>query len=112
MQKGKNKPSSCPKCHKPLTKVNVKVEMATSRSLTYQCGPCEYVWFDPISAKKVIEEIRAHDLKIKQKVIKLSADRLGIYFNSHIVRRLNLKKGEDGYVSGPDKNHMLIDVTG
>ena len=69
-------------------------------------------WKDyvPESSKKVIEELRDSPLKIKQKVVKLSQDRLGMYFNKHIIRSLNIKKGESIYVSVPDKKHILIEV--
>lgn len=43
-------------------------------------------------------------------MVKLSAERLGIYFNSHIIRSLGIKKGEDVYVSVPDKKHILIEL--
>jgi len=33
-----------------------------------------------------------------------------MYFNRDIARSLNLRAGEDIYVSVPDKNHMLIKV--
>jgi hypothetical protein len=58
----------------------------------------------------VINELRETPLKIKQKIVKLSQDRLGIYFNKNIVRSLNLKKGEEIYLSVPDKKHIVIEV--
>jgi hypothetical protein len=70
----------CPKCHKILKKV------------------------------KVLHELRETPLRIKQKIVKLSADRLGMYFSKHIVRSLDMKKGEDIYISVPDKKHIIIEI--
>lgn len=110
MPRKNDKPTHCPKCGKKLARIWVKVEHAKSKALSYQCGKCPWWYFDKPSSEQVLEEIRAHDLKIKQKLVKLSADRLGIYFNSHIIRSLNLKKGEDVYVSVPDKKHIVIEL--
>jgi len=93
-----------------LRKVDVSVAGAKSKAVSYQCPKCDYFEFEPASAKKVIEEVREAPLKIKQKIIKLSQDRLGIYFNSNVVRSLNLKKGEEVYVSVPDKKHILLEI--
>jgi hypothetical protein len=49
-------------------------------------------------------------LNIKQKIVKLSQDRLGIYFNKNVVRSLHLKKGEDIFVSVPDKKHIVLEI--
>ena len=49
-------------------------------------------------------------LVIKQKIIKLSHNRLGMYINRDIARSLNLKGGEDVYVSVPDKKHLLLNI--
>lgn len=46
----------------------------------------------------------------RKKIVKLSQDRLGIYFNSHVVRSLHLKKGEDLYVSVPDKKRIVLEL--
>ena len=100
----------CPKCNSDLRKVNVKVQGADNRAISYQCPKCDYFEFEPLSSKKVIEELRETPLKIKQKIVKLSQDRLGIYFNTHVVRSLNLKKGEDIYVSVPDKKHIVLEL--
>ena len=85
----------CPKCKAKLKKVEVKVQGAKNKAVSYQCPKCDYFEFDPASSKKVVEELRDTTLKIKQKVVKLSGDRLGIYLNSHVVRSLGIKKGEN-----------------
>lgn len=100
----------CPNCNTNLKKVEVKVSGAKTKVVSYQCPNCDYFEFDGISSKKVIEELRETPLKIKQKLVKLSQDRLGIYFNSHVVRSLDLKKGENIYISVPDKKHILIEL--
>tara|TARA_Y100000310_G_C20459190_1_gene704495 strand:+ start:321 stop:635 length:315 start_codon:yes stop_codon:yes gene_type:complete len=102
----------CPKCDTRLKRVKVEIQGAKSRVMSYQCQKCDYFEFEQKSSKKVIEELRATPLKIKQKVIKLSQDRLGIYFNRDVVRCLDLKKGEDIYVSVPDKKHIVLELKG
>ena len=100
----------CPKCSLNLRKVNVKVQGAENKVISYQCPNCDYFEFEPTSSKKVIEELRETPLKIKQKIVKISQDRLGIYFNNNIIRSLDLKKGEDVYVSVPDKRHIILEL--
>jgi len=90
--------------------VNVKVQGAENKAISYQCPNCDYFEFEPISSKKVIEELRETPLKIKQKIVKISQDRLGVYFNNNIIRSLDLKKGEDVYVSVPDKRHIILEL--
>lgn len=99
----------CPNCHEKLKAVKVKVQGAQNKVTSYQCRHCDYFEFEPLSSQKVIEELREAPLKIKQKVIKLSQDRLGIYFNNNIIRSLDLQQGEDIYISVPDRKHIVIE---
>src|SRR3989344_6518080 len=99
----------CPECSSTLKKVEVSVAGAENKALSYQCDKCDYFEFEPISSQKVISELRETPLKIKQKIVKLSQDRLGIYLNNNLVRSLNLKKGEEVYVSVPDKKHIVLE---
>lgn len=101
----------CPECNSNLRKVEVSVHGAKQKAISYQCPKCDYFEFEPMSSKRVVEELREAPLKIKQKIVKLSQDRLGIYFNSHIVRSLNLKKGENIYASVPDKKHIILEIS-
>ena len=100
----------CPKCDSNLKKTEVKVQGAKHKAISYQCRDCDYFEFEPASSKKVIEELREAPLKIKQKIVKLSQDRLGMYFNNNVVRSLHLKKGEDIFVSVPDKKHIILEI--
>jgi len=100
----------CPKCSSELKKVEVKVHGARSKAISYQCPSCDYFEFEPVSSEKVVQELRETPLKIKQKIIKLSKDRLGMYINRDVARSLNLKGGEEVYVSMPDKKHLVINV--
>jgi len=100
----------CPECKSNLRKVKVGVKGAKNKVISYQCKDCDYFEFEPLSSKKVVEELRETPLKIKQKIVKLSQDRLGMYFNTHVVRSLNLKKGEEVFVSVPDKNHIVLEL--
>lgn len=103
----------CPKCNSKLNKVEVDVEDAKTKAVSYQCTNCDYVTFEPKSAIEVIREIKEKEspLKIKQKIIKLSKDRLGFYFNQDIIRSLNLKGGEEIYISIPDKKRIVLRIS-
>ncbi|MBI2146338.1 zf-TFIIB domain-containing protein [Candidatus Woesearchaeota archaeon] len=101
---------NCPKCNSNMNEVEVNVQGAKNKALSYQCSKCDYFEFEPKSSKKVVEELRETPLKIKQKIVTLSQDRLGMYFNNNIVRSLDLKRGEEIYVSVPDKKHIVIEV--
>ncbi len=102
----------CPKCEHQMKKVKVKIQDAKSPVTSHQCSECGYFDFEEKSINKALEEIRIKEapLTIKQKVIKLSQGRLGMYFNKDVVRSLNLKSGEDIYVSVPDKKHIILNV--
>lgn len=100
---------NCPKCGGNLRKVNVAVEGAKKRAASYQCGNCNFFMFEKVSAEKVLKELRETPLKIRQRIIKLSKDRLGMYLNTNIVRSLGIKKGEEIYVSVPDTKHIVIE---
>jgi transposase-like protein len=102
----------CPKCNSKLRKVKVKIQDADEPVVSYQCTKCDYFEFDDKSMSKAIQNIKVKEtpLLIKQKVIKLSKDRLGMYFNRDVARSLELKAGDDVYVSVPDKEHILIRV--
>ena len=100
----------CPKCNKKLKEVKVKVAGATSKAKSYQCLSCDYFSFEQKSSERVLNELYETPLKIEQKVIKLSGERLGIYFNKHITKSLNLKKGESILISVPDKKHIIIEL--
>lgn len=102
----------CPKCGLELEKVNVEVEDAETKVLSYQCPKCDYINFDKKSARKVVEELRAKEsvLRIKQKIIKLSEGRLGMYFNKNIIESLNLEAGKEVYVFVPDKDHIILQL--
>ncbi len=100
----------CPKCNTVLKENEVKVHGANNKLTSYQCPKCDYFEFEPLSSQKVIQELRETPLKIRQKIIKLSQDRLGIYLNQNIVRCLDLKPGEEIYLSVPDKRHIVLEV--
>ncbi len=100
----------CPHCNSIVQQVHVAVHGAEQKVTSYQCSKCDYFEFEPTSSQKVIQELRETPLKIKQKVIKLSQDRLGIYFNSNIVHSLGLKSGEEIYLSVPDKKHIVMEL--
>lgn len=95
-----------------MKEVKVKIEDAASLVTSYQCGNCGYFDFEGKTMKKAISEIREkeHPLKIKQRIIKLSHDRLGMYINKDVARSLNLKGGEEVYISVPDKDRIIVDV--
>lgn len=98
----------CPKCNSKLKRIKVSIEGAKGSVLSSQCIKCEYFRFDKKDASKALEELKEQPLKIKQKIIKLSSNRLGLYFNKHIISSLGLEQGKEIYVSVPDKKHILL----
>ena len=100
----------CPECNSNLRKVEVNVHGAKTKVTSYQCPKCDFFEFEPESSRKVIEELREAPLRIRQKIIKLSQNRLGIYFNNNVVRSLNLESGKEIYLSVPDKKHIVLNL--
>ena len=102
----------CPKCNHNMKKIKVEVEDAKNKVDSYQCTECGYFEFEKDSSKKVIEELREKEctLNIKQKIIKLSKDRLGVYINTDIARCLDLKSGQNVYTSVPDKKTIVLKI--
>ncbi|MGV8162251.1 MAG: hypothetical protein ACP5N2_02865 [Candidatus Nanoarchaeia archaeon] len=99
----------CPNCKSELRKVFVTISGVKNKAISNQCPNCDYYEFENESSKKVVEELHSV-LKIKQKIVKLSQDRLGMYINKDIARSLELKGGEEILVSLPDKKHILIEI--
>lgn len=102
----------CPRCNSGLKRKKVEIEGAMNKALSYQCLTCGYVEFEKDSSAKVIEELKKREtpLKIRQKIIKLSQNRLGIYLNQNIVRSLNIRAGEEVFISVPDKKHIVLNL--
>lgn len=102
----------CPHCKGKMKEVKVKIQDADSPVTSYQCANCDYFDFEEKSMNRAISEIKAKEapLRIKQKIIKLSHNRLGMYINRDVARSLNLKGGEEVYVSVPDKKHLVVNV--
>ena len=100
----------CPNCNSELKKIKVNVEDAETKAISYHCPNCDYLTFEPKSSIQVLREIKEKEsaLSIKQKIIKLSKDRLGVYFNKDIIRSLDLKSGEEVFISVPDKNRIVL----
>jgi len=113
LKRNKGDKMKCPKCNAKMKEVEVKIQDADSPVASYQCSNCGYFDFEEKSINKAIGEIKAKEsiLKIKQKIIKLSHDRLGMYINRDVARSLNLKGGEEVYVSVPDKKHLIVDLS-
>lgn len=109
-RKNKMIQKKCPNCNHELKEVEVKIAGAKTKAISYQCPVCNYFEFEEKSSANVLNELIDQPLKLKQKIVKLSQDRLGIYFNQNIVRSLNIKKGEDILVSVPDKKHILLEL--
>lgn len=94
--------------------VEVKVEGAKSKAKAYDCPKCGNLEFDKKSGKKIVEELRQKEkspLRIYQRIVKLSHNRLGTYFNKNIVKSLELKGGQEIKVSVPDKKHIMIELS-
>ena len=100
----------CPRCESKIRKVKVAIEGTRLKAISMQCINCDYFVFDQKSMEKAIADIKSREnpIVIKQKIIKLSKDRLGTYFNKNIISSLGLKPGENVYISVPDKKHIII----
>ena len=103
---------NCPNCNSKLKKIKVDVEDVKTKAISYQCSNCDYFTFEPKSAVEIIREIKEKEspLEIKQNIIKLSKDRLGMYFSKDLVRSLNLKSGTEIFVSVPDKKRIVLRI--
>ena len=104
---------TCPKCNQNMKEVRVKIQDAESPVKSYQCSKCGYFDFEERSMKKAINEIKDKEmaLKMNHRIVKLSKDRLGMYFNKHIIHSLNLKAGEEIEISVPDKKHIVLKLS-
>jgi hypothetical protein len=102
----------CPNCKTDLKRAEVAVAGAKSKALSYQCPNCDHFEFETLSSQKVISELRESPLKIRQKVIGLSQDRLGVYLNKSVVDSLKINKGDELLVSVPDKKHIVLELVG
>ena len=103
----------CQKCSSNLRTIRVAVEGAEKKATSYQCTKCDYVEFEEKSSEEVIKELKSKEtpLKIRQKIIKLSEGRLGMYFNRNVVESLELKAGEEIQLSVPDKSHIILKIS-
>lgn len=106
------KTKKCHDCGNLMKKVEVSVEGAENKVSSLQCGKCGNLEFDKKTGMNVVKELRQKEqaLKIKQKIVKLSHNRMGMYFNKHIVESLKLKPGEEISISVPDKKRIVIDL--
>lgn len=100
----------CPNCNATLRQVRVVIAGAKQRATSYQCPKCDYFSFDAKSAQRVVVELSKTPLRMQQKIIKLSAGRLGMYFNKDIIRSLGMKAGEGIAISVPDEKHIVIEM--
>lgn len=102
----------CPRCASKIKRIEVGVEGAEQKAVSYQCTKCGYFEFEEKSAAKVVKELKSKEtpLRIRQKIIKISKDRPGMYFNKNIVESLELKAGEEVFVSIPDKEHIMLKI--
>ncbi len=100
----------CPKCKTKLKIVRVSIEGSKGKAKSYQCPKCAYFRFEKKTTEKIIDELQQEHLKMKHKIVKLSHNRLGMYFNKNIISHLNLQPGEEIYVTVPDRKHLLISI--
>ena len=102
----------CVKCGAEMRKKRVSIQDAANQAVSYQCPKCSYFTFDRASSAKVIDELRIKDsvLQIKQKIVKISQGRLGLYINKHVAESLKLKSGDQVLVSVPDEKHIIVKI--
>ncbi len=107
----------CKKCGGKLERFAVEVEDSDLPSEGFECKKCGELFFDEKKSKAIAEDLKKKEsfkelpaLSIRQKVIKLSKNRLGFYFNKDLARCAKLKAGEPIEVSLLDKKRILIEV--
>ncbi len=49
----------CHKCNLNLKIIRVNIHNTKNKAISYQCSKCDYFEFEPISSKKIIEELKA-----------------------------------------------------
>lgn len=52
----------CPKCNSNLLKVEVSIEGAKQKTISYQCTKCDYFEFEEKSATKIIKELKYENI--------------------------------------------------
>lgn len=116
MLKGSEK-MNCRKCGGKLKKFKVEVEDSDLPSEGFECVKCGELFFDEEKSKAVVANLKRKELlsdlpalSVKQKIVKLSKDRIGFYFNKDIARCADLKPGEEIEVRLLDKKRILVEV--
>lgn len=99
----------CSTCAKEMKRVLVEIDGAQTKAVTWQCVACDRMSVEPTSARRVLDEL-ASPLRIKQRIVKISQGRLGLYLGKDVVRSLGLKGGETIEMSVPSKKRIVIDV--
>ena len=57
----------CPDCNSIMKEIEVSIEGAKSKVLSYQCGKCGYFEFEDSSINKAINEIKLKETALKIK---------------------------------------------
>lgn len=61
----------CPRCETKLRHVQVSTWSAKQKVLSFQCPKCDYFSFDPITAKKVVDELKKNAPRVRQEITKV-----------------------------------------
>jgi hypothetical protein len=108
---------NCKDCGGKLKKVHVKVEGTDVASECTECANCGNLSFDQKAGRAVVGDLRKKEflkefpaLSIRQRVVKLSKDRLGFYFSKDVIRCAKIKAGCSVDVRLLDKKHILLEV--
>lgn len=107
----------CKKCGGTLERFAVGVEDSDLPGEGFECKKCGELFFDEKKSRAIVEGLKKKELlkelpalSIRQKIIKLSKDRLGFYFNKDIVRCAKLKAGEPIEVRLLDKKRIMVEI--
>jgi hypothetical protein len=107
----------CKKCGGGVEKFAVKVEDSDLPSRGFECKKCGELFFDEKKSKAIVAHLKKKELlgdlpalSIRQKIIKLSKNRLGFYFNKDIARCAKLKAGEPIEVRLLDKKRIMVEI--
>lgn len=109
----------CKKCKGKLKSFDVEVEDADLPTVGQECAKCGELYFDEIKSRAVVESLRKKEQEveeppvfgIRQKVIKLSKGRVGLYLSKDVARSTVFKPGKEIELKVLDKKRILVSAS-
>lgn len=104
----------CPDCGEEMVFVEVAVEDADSKVISYQCPSCGHFEFDQESSRKAVSELKDKHKKsrkeVEERIVKFTDNKLGIYLDAETVKSLNLMPGTKIWLSFPSKKRIVVRI--